>query len=207
MSEDLSKQDLYEGVKALIESEDQHIHLTQQKLFTLFSIGFQYLLFESTRKPGAYIIRVEDGHLAEKLVKKSKDPSTRKFMQSLLIPRKFKYEKSVFYLDYFHFGSWNLTSEIPREKLRGALIVKNTSSKPMFEVDIEEEENSTVLDTIKNRDYLNVLTELVPKTITIAFEEQYDQLTPLTFSFIKKEKEKTVSGVTINSDIQWDDQE
>lgn len=207
MSEDLSKQDLYEGVKALIESEDKHIHLTQQKLFTLFSIGFQYLLFESTRKPGAYIIRVEDGHLAEKLVKKSKDPSTRKFMQSLLIPRKFKYEKSVFYLDYFHFGSWNLTSEIPREKLRGALIVKNTSSKPMFEVDIEEEENTAVLDTIKNRDYLNILTELVPKTVTIAFEEQFDQLAPLTFPFIKKEKEKTASGVTINSDIQWDDEE
>lgn len=206
MSDDLSKQDLYEGVKALIESDDKHIHLTQQKLFTLFSIGFQYLLFESTRKPGAYIIRVEDGLLAEKLVKKSKDPSTRKFMQSLLIPRKFKYEKSVFYLDYFHFGSWNLTSEIPREKLRGALIVKNTSSKIIFEEELADDEDSVIIDTIKNRDYLNVLTELVPKTVTIAFEEQFDQLIPLAFPFIKKEKERTASGVTISSDISWDDE-
>ena len=100
-SGDISKQDLYEGVKTLIEAESNHIHLTQQKLFTLFSIGFQYLLFQSTKKPGAYIVRVEDGILADKLAKKSKDPSSRKFMQSLLIPRKLKYEKSVFYLDYF----------------------------------------------------------------------------------------------------------
>ena len=206
MSEDLSKQDLYEGVKTLVENTHPHIHLTQQKLFTLFSIGFQYLLFESTKKPGAYIIRVEDGLLAEKLVKKAKDPSTRKFMQSLLIPRKFKFDKSVFYLDYFHLGSWNLTSEIPREKLRGALIVKNTSTRPMVKIDTtEDEESNMVLDTIKNHDYLNILTELMPKTITIAFEEEFQSLTPVTFPFIKKEKEKTASGVTINSDIQWDD--
>ena len=37
MSEDLSKQDLYEGVKTLVENTHPHIHLTQQKLFTLFS--------------------------------------------------------------------------------------------------------------------------------------------------------------------------
>ena len=77
MSGDITKQDLYEGVKTLIETDALHIHLTQQKLFTLFSVGFQYLLFESTRNPGAYIIRVEDGYLADKLAKKSKDPSTR----------------------------------------------------------------------------------------------------------------------------------
>ena len=127
-------------------------------------------------------------------------------MQSLLIPRKFKFDKSVFYLDYFHLGSWNLTSEIPREKLRGALIVKNTSTRPMVEIDTtEDEESNMVLDTIKNHDYLNILTELMPKTITIAFEEEFQSLTPVTFPFIKKEKEKTASGVTINSDIQWDD--
>lgn len=205
MSSDISKQELYEGVKTLIESPAPHVHLTQQKLFTLFSIGFQYLLFESTKKPGAYIIRVEDGLLAEKLAKKAKDPSTRKFMQSLLIPRKFKFDKSVFYLDYFHFGSWNLTSEIPREKLRGALIVKNTSNKPMTEIIDESPETTSVLDTIKNGDYLKILTEYVPKTVTIAFEENYDSLEEVTFSFIKKEKEKLASGVTINTEIEWED--
>ncbi len=205
MSGDLSKQDLYEGVKTLIETDAVHVHLTQQKLFTLFSIGFQYLLFESTRNPGAYIIRVEDGYLAEKLAKKSKDPSTRKFMQSLMIPRKFKYEKSFFYLDYFHLGSWNMTSEIPRDKIKAALIVKNTSSKPMMEIDLDTDEDTTVIDTIKNADYLRMLMDFVPRTITIAFEETFEGTSPVTFPFIKKEKEKTVSGVTINSDIEWDD--
>lgn len=205
MSGDLSKQDLYEGVKTLIETDAVHVHLTQQKLFTLFSVGFQYLLFESTRNPGAYIIRVEDGYLAEKLTKKSKDPSTRKFMQSLMIPRKLKYEKSFFYLDYFHFGSWNMTSEIPREKIKAALIVKNTSNKPMMEIDLDPEADNSVIDTIKNGDYLRTLMEFVPRTITIAFEETFEGTSPLTFPFIKKEKEKTVSGVTISSDIEWDD--
>jgi hypothetical protein len=205
MSSDLSKQDLYEGVKTLIETDAVHVHLPQQKLFTLFSIGFQYLLFQSTRKPGAYVIRVEDGHLAEKLAKKAKDPSTRKFMQSLLIPRKLKYEKSVFYLDYFHFGSWNMTSEIPKDKLQAALIVKNTSSKPMMEIEMESEEDSAVIDTIKNHEYLKVLQEFVPKTMIIAFEETFEGTTQINFPFIKKEKERTVSGVTINDDVEWDD--
>jgi len=206
MSSDLTKQDLYEGVKTLIETDAVHIHLAQQKLFTLFSIGFQFMLFQSTRKPGAYIVRVEDGHLAEKLAKKAKDPSTRKFMQSLLIPRKLKYEKSVFYLDYFHLGSWNLTSEIPKEKIQAALIVKNTSSRPMFELEeADGEDNSAIIDTIKNHDYLKILMEFVPKTITIAFEENFDGTTQINFPFIKKEKERTVSGVTISDDVEWDD--
>lgn len=204
MSSDLTKQDLYEGVKTLIETDAIHVHLPQQKLFTLFSIGFQYLLFQSTRNPGAYIIRVEDGHLAEKLAKKAKDPSTRKFMQSLLIPRKLKYEKSVFYLDYFHLGSWNLTSEIPKDKIQAALIIKNTSSRPMMEIEVEDEDN-TIPDTIKNGQYLKTLMENVPRTITIAFEETFEGTTQVNFPFIKKEKERTISGVTINDDVDWND--
>ncbi len=205
MSNDLGKQDLYEGVKTLIETDAVHVHLSQQKLFTLFSIGFQYLLFQSTRKPGAYIIRVEDGHLAEKLAKKAKDPSTRKFIQSLLIPRKLKYEKSVFYLDYFHFGSWNMTSEIPKEKVQAALIVKNTSNRPMMEFTSEDETENAVLDTIKNGEYLKTLMEFVPRTITIAFEENFEGTTQVLFPFIKKEKERTVSGVTISDEIEWEE--
>lgn len=205
MSSDLTKLDLYEGVKTLIETDAVHVHLPQQKLFTLFSIGFQYLLFQSTRNPGAYIIRVEDGHLAEKLAKKAKDPSTRKFMQSLLIPRKLKYEKSVFYLDYFHFGSWNMTSEIPKDKIQAALVVKNTSSRPMMEIEMEELEENSVPDTIKNGQYLKTLMETAPRTITIAFEETFEGTTQINFPFIKKEKERTVSGVTISDDVDWDE--
>ena len=203
MSNDLSKQDLYEGVKTLIEMEDLHVHLSQQKLFTLFSIGFQYLLFQSTRNPGAYIIRVEDGHLAEKLAKKAKDPSSRKFMQSLLIPRKLKYEKSVFYLDYFHMGSWNMTLDIPKDKIQAALVVKNTSSRPMMEMELEEVDETSFPDTIKNGQFLKTLMESAPRTITIAFEENYEGTTKVCFPFIKKEKERTVSGVTINDDMEW----
>jgi hypothetical protein len=203
MNNDLTKQDLYEGVKTLIETDALHIHLPQQKLYTLFSVGFQYLLFQSTKNPGAYIIRVEDGHLAEKLAKKSKDPSTRKFMQSLLIPRKFKYDKSVFYLDYFHLGSWNMTNEIPSDKIKAALIVKNASSRPMMEMD--EAEDDSVPDTIKNGQYFKSLAATVPKTITIAFEETFDETQQISFPFIKKEKERTVSGVTINEDMEWAD--
>ncbi|MBC7540814.1 MAG: hypothetical protein H7281_18480 [Bacteriovorax sp.] len=203
MSNDLTKQDLYEGVKTLIETDAVHVHLPQQKLFTLFSIGFQYLLFQSTRNPGAYIIRVEDGHLAEKLAKKAKDPSTRKFMQSLLIPRKLKYEKSVFYLDYFHMGSWNMTSEIPRDKIQAALVVKNTSSRPMMEIEMEEVDETSFPDTIKNGQYLKTLMESAPRTITVAFEETFEGTTQVSFPFIKKEKERTVSGVTIHDDVEW----
>ncbi len=205
MSKDIPKQDLYEGVKTLIESDAVHIHLPQQKLFTLFSIGFQYLLFQSTKNPGAYVIRVEDGHLAEKLAKKAKDPSTRKFMQSLLIPRKLKYEKSVFYLDYFHFGSWNLTNDLPKGKIQAAIIVKNTSNKPMFEMDSDESVDNTALESIKVGHYRQVLLENSPRTITIAFEEKYSDSTEINFSFIKKEKERTVSGVTISEDVEWDE--
>ncbi|MDO9180770.1 MAG: hypothetical protein Q7U04_00110 [Bacteriovorax sp.] len=205
MSSDLSKSDLYEGVKTLIETDAVHIHLPQQKLFTLFSIGFQYLLFQSTRAPGAYIIRVEDGHLGEKLAKKAKDPSTRKFMQSLLIPRKLKYEKSVFYLDYFHLGSWNLTNDIPKDKIQAALVVKNTSSRPMMEFEMENPEEDSVPDTIKNGQYLKTLMSSSPRTITIAFEETFEGTDQVNFSFIKKEKERTVSGVTISDDLEWDD--
>ncbi len=205
MSNDLSKNDLYEGVKTLIETDAIHVHLPQQKLFTLFSLGFQYLLFQSTRNPGAYIIRVEDGHLAEKLAKKAKDPSSRKFMQSLLIPRKLKYEKSVFYLDYFHPGSWNLTTDIPKEKIQAALIVKNTSNRPMLDMEIDEEAENPALESIKNGHYLRILMDSAPRTIIVAFEESFEGTTQVLFPFIKKEKEKTVSGVTISGDLEWDE--
>ena len=88
MKRDLNKNDLYESVKALVECESSHIHLHQHKLFTLFSVAFQYLLYMSTKKPGAYIIRIEDSQLAEKIARKAKDLSSRKFLQTLLLPRK-----------------------------------------------------------------------------------------------------------------------
>lgn len=205
MNNDLSKTDLYAAVKTLVDLDEgpNHLHLTQHKLFTLFSVAFQYLLFRSTKFPGSYIIRIEDSQLADKLARKSKDLSTRRFVQSLLLPRKIKYQKSTFFLDFFHLGSWNMTNEIPKEKLRGAIIVKNTSSKPMNEVMVDEEGEETVPDLPENY-YITSLLELVPKTITIAFEQDFDGVHPVEFEFIQKDSQKTVSGVTLGKDMDWD---
>ena len=204
---DISKEDLYESVKALVETQDKHILLSQQKLFTLFSVAFQYILFQSTKDPGAYIIRIEDSALAEKLARKSKDPSTRRFMQSLSLPRKLKYQKSTFFLDFFHIGSWSMTADIPREKIKGAILVKNTSSKPMQEIDLDEEEDIPNPMAGLPEDYvLTSLTEFVPKTISIAYDWSAIEALPLcevNFPFIKKEREK-VAGFTLSKDIDLD---
>lgn len=203
-SQDLSKQDLYEGVKTLIEEENNHIILPQQKIFTLFSIAFQYLLYTSTKKAGAYIIRIEDSALAEKISKRAKDPSTRKFLQSLMVPRKFKYGQSTFYLDFFHIGSWSLTSDIPKSKIQAALIVKNTNDKPMTELDTEEEEEDNVMANLPEDYFLTSLAEFVPKTVTIAYGIQdHEFLKEISFPFVKKEKER-LKGFTISKNIDLD---
>jgi len=208
MGQNLSKEDLYDSVKQLVDMQKcPLIHLRQHKLFTLYSIAFQYFLYSSTKIPGSYIFRIEDCALADKLTRKCKDPSTRKFMQSLMIPRKLKYNNSLFYLDFFNFSSWNLTSEIPKEKLKGALIVKNTSTKPMEntvfdEEGLEETTNSQV--GIPEDYYLTSLKEVCPKTIIIAFGEQFEGFEGIDFPFIQKDKEKTISGVTLSKDLDWD---
>lgn len=203
MRSDLSKQDLYDSVKTLVECEIPHLHFDQHKLFTLFSIAFQYMLFMSNKKPGAYILRIEDSALADKLAKKSKDASTRKFMQSLLIPRKLKFGKSMFFLDFFHIGSWNLTKDIKREKIQGAIIVKNTSSRPMDPMEMDEEEENPMASLPPNY-FLDTLTDFVPKTITIAYEHTFDGIETLQFPFIVKDRERSISGVTIGKDIDWE---
>jgi len=206
---DISKEDLYESVKTLVETEDKHIHLDQQKLFTLFSVAFQYLLFLSTKTPGAYIIRIEDSALADKLAKKSKDSSTRRFMQSLLLPRKLKYQRSTFYLDFFHIGSWSLTADIPREKIQAAIVVKNTSNRPMTEIEFGEdgEEEFDPMANLPKDYFLNSLTEFIPKTLTIAYEWENEgglPLKPVQFPFIHKERER-VAGLTLSKELNLDD--
>lgn len=205
MRQDISKQELYEAVKALIETPNEHIHLDQHKLYTLFSIAFQYLLFTSTKQPGAYIIRVEDSLLAEKLARKSKDPSTRKFLQSLMLPRKFTYGRSTFYLDFFHVSSWNLTKDIPPHKLKAALVVKNTSEKLMEEVMEDEDEQSSELALFPEGYWYTSLQDAAPKTILIAFEKEFEAVSPMRFDFIKKEREKSLAGVRMSSELTFDD--
>lgn len=204
---DLDKTTLYEAVKTLIESNKKHIHLGQPKLFTLFSFAFQYILFLSTKKPGHYIIRIEDSMLAEKLVRKAKDETTRKFMSRLLIPRRLTYGNSTFHLDYFPMSTWGMTKDLPKEKIQGAIIVKNTSSNPLIdESDFRNiREDDQALGLFGKNYYLNSLTEIAPTTITIAFGEIYEELESLVFDFIEEKSENTIEGVVISEDVKFED--
>jgi len=207
---DLSKEIMYEGVKAIVDANSPHIHLSQQKLYTLFSIGFQYLLFKSTKEPGHYIIRVEDSYLLDKLQKKAKDQSSRRFIQSLALPRRLKYGNSVFHLDFFNFSTWANTNDLPKDKVKAALVVKNATKKPFGEyfTDEEDEQVKTMIESLPEDYYLSSLKQFVPSTIVIAYDEKYEGVEEVKFGFIKEEaKEKVTRGVNISSDINLDDLE
>lgn len=204
---DLDKSTLYEAVKTIVESPAKHIHLDQQKLFTLFSIAFQYILFRSTKKPGHYIIRIEDSMLAEKLTRKAKDETTRKFMGRLLIPRRLAYGNSTFHLDYFPLATWGVTKDLPREKIQGAIIVKNTSHNPLIdESDFRHvSDDDQAIALFGKHYYLNTLMDISPRTITIAFEEKFEGLESIQFDFIEEKSERMVDGVMISSDVQFEE--
>jgi hypothetical protein len=204
---DLDKATLYEAVKTLVESPSKHIHLDQQKLFTLFSIAFQYILFRSTKHPGHYIIRIEDSMLAEKLARKAKDETTRKFLNRLIVPRRLAYGNSTFHLDYFPLATWGVTKDLPKEKIQGAIIVKNTSHNPLID---ESDFRHLTLDEqaieLFGKDYyLNSLMDIAPRTITIAFDEVFEGLDSIRFNFIEDKNEGFVDGVKISGNIQFDD--
>ncbi len=196
---DLTKQDLYDSVKTLVECDAKHIHLPQAKLYTLFSVAFQYMLFRASKEPGHYVIRVEDSYLVEKLIRKAKDPITRKILQKISLPRKMSYEKSIFHLDFFNIGSWHMTNEIPPEKLKGAVIIKNTNSLPVT----GEEEEDDIMKNLPPNIFLTALTNAAPKTITIAFNQEYEGLTKINFPFIKEDQD-IVKGVKISRSINLD---
>jgi hypothetical protein len=204
---DLDKSTLYEAVKTLVESPAKHIHLNQQKLFTLFSVAFQYILFRSTKLPGHYIIRIEDPMLAEKLARKAKDETTRKFMARLMVPRRLAYGNSTFHLDFFPLATWGTTKDLPKEKIQGAIIVKNTSHNPLIdETDfrhINEDDQATQL--FGKEYYLNTLKEICPRTITIAFDENYEDLETIQFDFIGDKNETMVDGVTVSEDVHFEE--
>jgi hypothetical protein len=206
---DLTKQLLYDSVKTLVECEHKHIHLCQQKLHTLFSIAFQYFLFQSTKKPGIYLLRFEDSFLADKLAKKAKDDITRKFLHNIMLPRKMRYDRSIFYLDFFNIQSWAVTKDLPKEKIQGALIVKNTSKNPLidegdFRNQMNEETESPadvgIQQGLEEDFYLTSLTNFVPKSITIAFGEEFKDLHPIKFPFIVENLEPS-TGVRVAKDL------
>jgi hypothetical protein len=204
---DLDKSTLYEAVKTLVESSAEHIHLDQQKLFTLFSIAFQYILFRSTKHPGHYIIRIEDSMLAEKLARKAKDETTRKFLNRLIVPRRLAYGNSTFHLDYFPLATWGMTKDLPKEKIQGAIIVKNTSHNPLIdESDFRHvSDDEQAIQLFGKNYYLSTLMEISPTTITIAFDETYEGLEKIQFPFIEEKTDRMVDGVKISHDVQFED--
>jgi hypothetical protein len=206
---DLPQSQLYEAVKLMIETDRPHLHLGQQKLFTLFSISFQYLLYQSTKEPGNYLIRVEDSRLLEKLIRKSKDVSTRNFMQKLALPRKIKVGSSMLFLDFFNIGSWGLTNDLPPDKFRAAIIVKDTVERPIDShppEDEEEDEAAKLLAQLPPFYYATSLIDIMPRTVHISLGEPLDKSYSLKFPFIKEEREVT-SGVKISHDVNLDDLE
>ena len=204
---DLDKSTLYEAVKTLVEHPAKHIHLDQQKLFTLFSIAFQYILFRSTKHPGHYIIRIEDPSLAEKLARKAKDETTRKFIGRLMVPRRLVYGSSTFHLDYFPLQTWGMTKDIPKEKIQGAIIVKNTSHNPLIdETDFRHvSDDDQAINLFGKHYYLNTLMDIAPRTITIAFNEEFEGTETVEFAFIEESTERTIDGVRISENIQFEE--
>jgi hypothetical protein len=207
---DLPKEHLYEAVKTLVEHPHPHVHLSQQKLFTLFSIAFQYLLYRSTKNAGHYILRIEDPYLAEKLARKAKDESTRKFLQKILISRRLNYGKAVFHLDYFNLSTWAITKDLPKDKVQGAVVVKNTANNPLIDegdfrhVDPENTQNEAAKQIFGENYYLSSLLEFCPRTVTIAFEHEFSGTEKVNFGFISNE-EPAFEGVKIASDVSWED--
>ena len=71
----------------------------------------------------------------------------------------------------------------------------------------EEEEPDPILATLPEDYYLSSLQEFVPKTITIAYDCDFPGTKKVDFPFIKKEEKRTISGVRLSSDINFDDLE
>jgi hypothetical protein len=153
----------------------------------------------SVLNPGSYILRIEDGILYDKLVKRSKDLSTRNFLQALLLPRKLKFKDSLFFLDFFNVSTWQRTNEIPRDKIKGALVIKNSTNRPMVEPRFLDERTEEENLLPKNF-YYSSLQKLSPKTIIVAFGETFENTKTVEFPWIKKNEEK-FAGVTFSKSL------
>ncbi|MBF0301031.1 MAG: hypothetical protein HQK51_20145 [Oligoflexia bacterium] len=194
---DMDRNDLYIGVKTLLESESSQIHLSQQKLYTLFSVALQHLVYLSTKDPGNYLVRIESSFLAEKLANKAKDESSRKFMEKLIVSRKLKYKDSTFYLDYFHISSWGLTSSFTKNQIKSALIVKDSYNKPLNELPLHEINNNFDFN------YHTSLKDIVKLIVIIAYEEKFEGFTNIKFPFVtsNNENDNAVNGVTLAANL------
>jgi hypothetical protein len=201
MSDNLSQKHLYEGVKSIIETNHQHLHFYQHKLFTLFSLAFQFYLYKSTKEPGIYLIRVEDRHLADKLARKAKDADTRKFFCQLLPHGRLKFKSSSFYLDYFQTSSWKQTCSLDPQKIKGSLIVKNTSRNPM-EHEYLSDENEAEKQNFQQQLYYTTLRGIAAHSIVIAYESEFTESHKWDFPFIQRDEERALAGVKLSQNFK-----
>ena len=102
-----------------------------------------------------------------------------------------------------------MTSEIPKGKIKGAIIVRGTQSNPLQGMmETEEEENSDFQQFNFPEDYYYTsLVENSPETIVIAYEKEFEGTKTIQFPFIKDDKPKSLKGVTISQNIDWDNYE
>lgn len=128
-------------------------------------------------------------------------------MGRLIVPRRLAYGNSTFHLDYFPLATWGVTKDLPKGKIQGAIIVKNTSHNPLIEESdfrhITEDEQAIQL--FGKNYFLNSLMDVAPTTITIAFEDEFEGLETIQFDFIEEKSERYVDGVTVSDDIQIED--
>lgn len=209
---DLKKAELAESVGILVESGLGHIHLYQHKLFTLFSIAFQTMLYESIQNPGHYIIRIQDGNLCEKLIRKSKDESTRKFLAKLIIQRKLRYKDSIFLLDYFLPSSWGPINDISIGKIQNSLIVLDSNNRPVAN-DCELEAQLELLSLKEHwgaYPYYSTLRSVSKKTIVIYQDQNnknFEETQKVYIPLIGHQEQQIASGVKISADIKISDLE
>jgi hypothetical protein len=100
-----------------------------------------------------------------------------------------------------------MTKDLPKEKIQGAVIVKNTSHNPLIdESDFRHvNDDEQAIGLFGKNYYLNSLTSIAPTTITIAYGETYEGLESLHFDFIEDKSEKIIDGVTISEDVFFED--
>jgi hypothetical protein len=100
-----------------------------------------------------------------------------------------------------------MTKDIPKEKIQGAIIVKNTSHNPLIdETDFRHvNEDDQAVNLFGKHYYLSTLMDIAPRTITIAFNEEFEGLEPIEFGFIEESSERTIDGVRISENIQFEE--
>ena len=72
------------------------------------------------------------------------------------------------------------------------------------ETTLDDPNSMMALANLPENYFVTSLQDIVPKTITIAYDTELENTHKVSFPFIKKEMSKTISGVTISDDLDWD---